>query len=79
MKSDQLFDTLTFEQSNIWDAALFILSEMQKTKTDIALDANLTPDQRSFACGQAAALSESIELLKETHQEVRERVNMKSN
>jgi len=79
MSSQLLVDTLTFEKSDIWDSALFIIEELQKSKTEIALDGNLSPDQRSFACGQASALAEVIALLKETHEEVRERSNMKSN
>lgn len=79
MNSELLFNTLTFEQSNIWDSALHIADVLQKSKTEVALDANLTPDQRSYACGQAAALTELIYLLKETHEEVRARSNMKSN
>lgn len=79
MEPKKLYDTLTFERSDIWDAALFIIDELQKSKNDVALDGNLTPDQRSYACGQSAALVEAIALLKDTHVAVRERANMKSN
>jgi hypothetical protein len=65
----KLLNSLTFEQSDLWDGVLFIIEQAYKNEVDIAINQNINEDKRPHQAGRADGIAYIKELLESTRSE----------
>jgi hypothetical protein len=77
MTREKLQETLLFERSDIWDAAIHMLETGARIASDYAIDPSLTPEARHYHAGEAHGFQSALNLLIDTRAEALERANRK--
>ncbi|NDB81799.1 MAG: hypothetical protein EB127_03485 [Alphaproteobacteria bacterium] len=68
-KKIKLLNSLTFEQSDLWDGVLFMIDEAFKNEVDIAINQNIEESKRPHQAGRADGIAYIKELLESTRSE----------
>ena len=65
----KLLNSLTFEQSDLWDGVLFVIDEAFKNEVDIAINQTIDVGKRPHQAGRADGIAYIKELLESTRSE----------
>jgi hypothetical protein len=68
-KKVKLLNSLTFEQSDLWDGVLFIVDEAFKNEVEIAINQTIDESKRSHQAGRADGIAYIKDLLQSTRSE----------
>lgn len=69
MKDDELQRILSFNQSEVWNAVLFIIEQAVETEVDNAINHEIPEDKRAHQCGRAEGAKYIKTLLNDTRDE----------
>lgn len=64
-------ESLTFEQSDIWDTIIYIIDEAAKSEISVAIGQHEDESTRAHSCGRAEGIVFLKELLESTRTEAR--------
>jgi hypothetical protein len=65
----KLLNSLTFEQSDLWDGVLFVIDEAFKNEVEIAINQTIDEGKRSHQAGRADGIAYIKDLLQSTRSE----------